>query len=449
MPFPLTGANSTRAKAFNLRLVLETIRREKRVSRAGIARSTTLSAPTVSNIVSELIDEGFVMEAGRQRAGRGSPSIALELNADRAVSIGLDLGRSHLTGVLVDLGGTLRERIHHELDYPSPDAAIDRMVDTVAALMDRAALPDDRLWGVGVGVPGPLHAPTEAMPGGSTSPDAFPGWDHVPVADRLADRLAKPVRLENNATAAAIGERWYGSGQDVAHFAYVYFGVGLGGGLIVNGAPFTGSSGNAGELGYLFPLLRGAPAATPSQAAASSAASSASAASPPPDSLPPDSRHSADAQPSPPDALHGTTPFHLPGLIGAMRTAGANVQGLPSLAPLFDDEHPVLIAWLHRAARHLAPLLAAVCYLFDPQAIFFGGRLPIPLLRFIVEALPGLLDPLQIPGKDHRPRLSLGDAGREAAALGAATLPVYESFVPAPELMLKPSSSSTKAPFSS
>jgi len=421
MPLPLTGANIARAKAYNLRLVLETIRRQKQVSRASIARSTTLSAPTVSNIVRELIEGGFVVESGRKRDGRGSPSITLELNADRAVSIGLDLGREHLTGVLVDLGGRLRERIHHEIDYPSPDEAITLMSDTVTRLMHQARLPDKRLWGIGVGMPGPLHLSTDDPDGGSASPDAFPGWKHVPVASLLADGLGVPVRLENNATAAAIGERWYGSGQNIDHFAYVYFGVGLGGGLVVNGTPFTGFSGNAGELGYLAPLLDASITA-------------------------PGNRLSSVATRRP----ASTNPFHLPGLIKAIQAEGTSIRALSDLQPLFDSGHPTLLAWLDRAARHLAPLLAAVCYLLDPQSIFFGGRLPAPLLGAVIEALPALLAPLHIPGKDHQPQLSLGDAGAEAAALGAATLPVYEAFVPAPELMLKssPTSPDAQSPFS-
>jgi predicted NBD/HSP70 family sugar kinase len=443
MSLSLTGANIARAKAYNLRLVLETIRRQRQVSRAGIARSTTLSAPTVSNIVRELIEGGFVVESGRKRNGRGSPSITLELNADRAVSVGLDLGREHLTGVLVDLGGTLRERIHHEIDYPSPDEAIALMRDTVKRLVDQASLPDERLWGVGVGMPGPLHLSANDPEGGSASPDAFPGWTRVPVAHLLADEVGVPVRLENNATAAAIGERWYGSGQNVDHFAYVYFGVGLGGGLIVNGTPFTGFSGNAGELGYLAPLVD-ASATAPRRPLSGRPSSERP-------SLAPHAASGGQSNGGSTGELASANPFYLPGLMEALRADGTSIRAPSELQRLYEDGHPILLAWLDRAARHLAPLLAAVCYLLDPQSIFFGGRLPAPLLRAVIDALPPLLAPLRIPGKSHHPRLSLGDAGGEAAALGAATLPVYEAFVPAPELMLKTSSSSPDAqsPFSS
>ncbi|WP_243663377.1 ROK family protein [Rhodothermus marinus] len=103
-----------------------------------------------------------------------------------------------------------------------------------------------------MGIPGPLDVSEDGHVTNVANPKAFPGWHRVPVVEILERRLELPVFLENNATAAAIGERWYGAGQHIATFFYVFFSEGLGGGIIFNGQPYDGHTGNAGELGYCY-----------------------------------------------------------------------------------------------------------------------------------------------------------------------------------------------------
>ena len=83
----------------------------------------------------------------------------------------------------------------------------------------------------------------------TVSPKTFPGWSEVPVVDELQRRMGIPVVLENNATAAAIGESRFGAGRMLHSFFYVFFGTGLGGGFIVEGHAYEGFTGNAGEIG--------------------------------------------------------------------------------------------------------------------------------------------------------------------------------------------------------
>ena len=99
----LTGTNLTLTKEYNLRIIHETIRLFGPLSRAEVARRTELTPQTVSNLVRELIQMNLVIEADKHQAGRGAPSVRLEVNPAGAFSIGLDLDRDHLTGVLVDL----------------------------------------------------------------------------------------------------------------------------------------------------------------------------------------------------------------------------------------------------------------------------------------------------------------------------------------------------------
>lgn len=400
----LIGTNLKYTKAFNVRIVLETIRLHAPLSRAEVARRTELTAQTVSNITRRLMRSGLILEAERLQEGRGAPATMLTLNPDGAFSIGLDLDKDHLTAVLVDFVGEVRQRIHEELNFPSPDEAMDLLESTVRTLMGRQGLSEDRIWGVGVGLPGPLGVSAGSVATNLVTPEAFPGWKDVPVVDILKRRLGLPIYLENNATAAAVGERWYGNGQQIGTFFYVFFGVGLGGGLVVNGQPFEGATGNAGELGYI-PTANGV------------------------DHLPFFQRP------------HLGMYFNLPRLYSLLAESGVQVSRPADLEPLLEVGHPCLLEWLDTGVRQLAPVVLAIEYLLDPEAIFFGGRLPDPLIRHLMNRLNDQLPTMRLEGKATSPLLLVAASGADAAALGLATLPMYTSFAPAPRVLMKRASS--------
>jgi predicted NBD/HSP70 family sugar kinase len=349
----------------------------------------------------------MIVEADRLQEGRGAPTRLLKLKPDGAFSIGLDLDKDHLTGVLVDFTGKVRQSISCELHFPLPEEAIDLMEATAKDLLEREGIDRERLWGVGMGLPGPLGSTDENHVTNVVNPTEFPGWSNVPVGEILEERLALPVYLENNATAAAVGERWYGEGRHIGTFFYIYFGAGLGGGLIINGQPFEGSTGNAGELGY-FPMTSAL-------------------------------NGTANVQQS-----HTGMHFNLPRLYQRLTEQGTPVDGPADLQPLFEQQNETLLAWLDEGATHLKPLLLAIEYLIDPEAIFFGGRLPDAIIRSLMDRLEAMLPALRVEGKTQHPQLHCATAGSDAAALGVATLPLYTSFAPAPRLLMKQGNSDGK-----
>jgi predicted NBD/HSP70 family sugar kinase len=394
----LTGTNLVHTKQYNLRIVLEVVRQFGPLSRADVARRTELTVQTVSNLVKELVSFGLIAdEAEQRREGPGAPSRPLAIKPEAAWTIGLDLDRDHLTGVLVDLGGTVRQRIHHEIDFPAPTDALDLLSEVANRLIEQQSLSRSQISGVGVGIPGPMHR-ANSPSGYVANPKAFPGWEKIPLAEWLEERLALPVLIENNATAAAIGERWYGAGQQIRTFFYVYFGSGLGGGLILNGEPYEGFTGNAGELGYMPATSDGANDEAP----------------------------------------HVGLHFKLSKLYETLRGSGEAARTPADLERLFKQGNAPLLAWLDEAAHQLTGVTLAVEYLFDPEAIFFGGRLPEAVLSGLLERLAAQMPVRPMGSNVPRPRYRVAAAGVDAAALGVATLPIYDMFAPAPQLLLKP-----------
>lgn len=393
----LTGTNLKHAKLYNVRIVLETIRLFGPLSRTDIARRTELTAQTVTNITRELIEADLVVEVERIQEGRGAPSILLALHSNGGFSIGLDLDKDHLSGILVDLNGNVRRRLKIELNFPSPDEALDLLENAARQLVKEEQLDISDVWGVGVGLPGPIGISSGSTVTNIVNPKALQGWSNVPVVHLLSSRLKIPVYLENNASAAALGERWYGAGRHIQTFFYVYFGAGLGGGLIINGQLFPGHTGNAGELGYM-PVAR------------------------PKNGIQIDTPHLGEY-------------FNLAAMYKNLTDHGFCASKPEDLVELYDQNNAVLLEWIQQGVNQLAPIILGVEYLMDPEAIFFGGRLPDVIIKEMLHRLESILPIMRIKGKTNKPQLLIATSGEYAASLGVATLPLYASFAPIPKLL--------------
>lgn len=395
----LQGTNLQYANSFNIRIVIEAIRLYGPVSRGEVAKRTQLTAQTVTNITKKLMQGNLIVEGDRVQEGRGAPSILLKLNKDAAFSIGLDLDKDHLTGVLIDLDGNMRQRISQSLKFPRSEEAMELMEDLVQQLISLEGIPTDMIWGVGVGLPGPMLISKGSVLKNMVNPQYLPGWDNVPVVKLLEEKLQLPVYLENNASAAAIGERWYGAGKHINNFFYIYIGAGLGGGLFINGQLHSGSTGNAGELGYSPIFQNGV-------------------------------EKLSDLKP------HLGEYFNLALLNDRLDKEGESIQSLEDLEKLFKDGNKTVVDWYVTGAEKLIPLLLSIEYLIDPEVIFIGGRLPKNILGSILEKIKKDLPEMRIYNKPEGPEIRRSTAGIDAGALGVATLPLYATFAPIPKFVM-------------
>jgi len=399
----LFGTNLQYANSYNNRIVLEIIRLHGPVTRMDISRRTHLTVQTVTNITKKLEKSGLILEHSRQISGRGAPAAKLKINEDAAYSIGIDFDKDHLTAVMLNLNGQICYEMSRDLDFPSPEQALALMSSTVSEIIEDQKVTKKKIWGVGVGLPGPMDPTKDKMQSDDMfNPNALPGWDNTPVLKQLKDRLGLPIITENNASAAAIGEHWYGKGKHkhINSFFFLYFGAGLGGGLVIRGQLYSGHTGNAGELGYF------------------------------PSSLRADNGNRYEH-----DHLGGY--FNMPLLKQKMIDAGYPASSQKDLASRFDENNPILMEWLKTGTEQLVPLIAAVEYLIDPEVIFLGGRLPENILAWMRKRILDALPPHRIPRKSSRPELEIASSGIDAAALGVATLPLYTILAPVPELLMK------------
>ena len=233
----------------NMRTILRLVESAGQVSRAEIARRSGLSQPTVCAAVDGLVSLGLLTTAGEGCSTGGRPPMMLKLNADSQYAVGVDLGGTNLRVGIADLTG----KILFHRERPSPgklgihgDAAVQAIADAVRETIGDSGQRWSSIGGIGLGAPGV----TDPELGIVSIAPAF-GWNNTPVAEMLRDEFSVPVRVDNDVNAAAMAELHYGCGLELSSFVFVSIGTGIGAGIVIDGRVYRGSSGAAGEIGYM------------------------------------------------------------------------------------------------------------------------------------------------------------------------------------------------------
>lgn len=232
--------------------VLRALHRRPWSTRMELIESTGLSRPTVSTLLDELERAGIVEQHGEPESARprstGRPPGRLAIVPAAGFAIGVDLGHAHIRAAVCDLGGELLadDVAYREVDH-APTESLDLAHDLVQAVLARAAVPRDRVLGVGMALAAPVDRTTDAV----LAEGILPSWGGRRPAHELGERLGLPVQLGNDANLGAFGERSFGAARDADDVVYVRLSAGIGLGLILGGRSYEGSTGIAGELGHV------------------------------------------------------------------------------------------------------------------------------------------------------------------------------------------------------
>lgn len=250
-------SNSSVIKTRNLSAVLLMLLRYGTLSRVRLAQLTGLSTTTITNLVSELIDRGDVIQDGEQltghRRGVGRPQMSLHLVPESRYAIGVHFGVGRVNVAICDLlAQPVQVRsIEHPLDQPV-DVVLDRTRDLVCRLAADSGVDPRQVVGLGVGASG-LVDPSTGI--NVVAPNL--NWYDVPIRDYFRAAVSFPVTVDNNVRAMALGEALFGIGQDVYSLAFVYARIGVGAGLVVGGQLYYGGGAGAGEIGHTTILPHG------------------------------------------------------------------------------------------------------------------------------------------------------------------------------------------------
>lgn len=379
----IIGSNAERTRLHNRQVVLGLVRRHQPVGRAAIARLSGLSTQAVSNIIAELTEQAFLIVAGRDVKGRGLPVVQYTLNRDGAFALGIEVRPDAMFAALVNLAGETRFTRRISLSSSTPEIVSDHALDLKLEALKESGLQASQLLGAGIVMPGPFGQIGLDDDGQSE----LNGWDEIDPVALFEEVLGIRVVVENDATGAAVAERIGGIAQNLKSYCYIYFGAGLGLGVVADGEVMRGAYGNAGEIGHV--IVQSGTAHGRLENFASRIA-----------------------------------------IRDQLASAGHTVETVDDLSRLHGEGNSHLLDWVQNAAPPLSQAIGMVENLFDPEAVILGGALPDTLLDDLIAALE--LPDASVSRRQDRtlPRVLRGASGRMTAALGGAALVIHDALTP-------------------
>jgi predicted NBD/HSP70 family sugar kinase len=379
------GTTQNGVRLYNERLVLSLIRQYGQVPKAELARLTGLSAQTVSVIVRLLEKDNLVAKGPLVRGKVGQPLTPFMLNPDGAFSIGLKVGRRSGDLMLLDLSGKVRKIVRQPYHFPSPSEFLVFAKNGLASLLEDLPMSlRKRISGLGIAAPFELWNWEEEVGAPREVLQAWRGFDLMGEVAKLCDF---PVHPCNDATAACAAELLFGEGHKTRDYAYFYVGYFIGGGLVLNGSLYQGRTGNAGALGSIPVPRNGAGGAEQLIRSAS-----------------------------------------LYTLEQALREQGRNSDMLWNEDEDWSAAPKPVSDWILRAARGIAQACASIASIIECSEIVIDGAMPPDARAQLVEATRAALKQINLSGVSAFD-IREGAIGRDARALGAASLPLFANFI--------------------
>ncbi|MEO5966150.1 MAG: ROK family protein [Candidatus Limnocylindrales bacterium] len=229
-------------------VVLDEVRLGRSRSRSELVDHTGLSRGIVAQRVGELVERGLVREGDPGPSTGGRPARRLEFRGAAGHLLVADLGATSIDVAVTTLDGRILGHLDEPADIAAgPDAALGRVEELFAGVRAMSRGVPGRLWGVGIGVPGPVEFRT----GRPISPPIMPGWDGYPVRERFASRFDAPVWVDNDVNVLALGEWRSGVAAGHDNAVVVKVGTGIGAGIISDGRLHRGAQGSAGDVGHI------------------------------------------------------------------------------------------------------------------------------------------------------------------------------------------------------
>lgn len=388
----------------NRALLLEIIRTQGPISRAELTRVGRLSAPTVLEIVEELLGEGLVKADGVGPSTGGRRPTLLVLSERSRCSVGLAVGSRTLTALVTDLHGKVALRLETASEMNlGPEALAVRVKTALAEVFDSIPQNLGEPLGIGLALPSPV---TNSMPG-IYDPSTYPGWGDVRLGELVAEEHGLPVLMDNVANAAAVGEHLFGAGQGTGNMVYVMVHRGIGGATIMHGEIYRGVNGAAGEIGHMRIDLDGPRCGCGNYGCLEAFVGRV--------------------------AIRGRAQRLLK-LNARTEMAGREVEQIRAQdvieAALEGDE--IAREVLRDTGRYLGIGICNVVHLLNPELVVIGGT-TMQAGGWILESARELVNRQVLPSMAEQTRVVAGKLGEDAGAVGAATLVLRELFaVPAP-----------------
>ncbi|MBL8061677.1 MAG: ROK family transcriptional regulator [Anaerolineales bacterium] len=396
---PNHTADQAYVRETNLSLVLRLIHSQSPLSRAQLAAITGLNKSTVSSLVDELIERKLVHETGSNTGGTGRPATLLAINPQAGEVIGVELGVDFVSVAVTDTLGNILWRRREDAN-PSDDQGkmINQTLNIVKEAMATGKRKGYNYLGLGLATPGTVDLKKGLL---IFAPNLH--WRNVPFAKIFSDNTKLRVFVENDANAAAIAEHLFGTARQCQDFLFVFAGVGIGGGLFLNGKLYRGNNGYAGEIGHS-PIM-----AEPSQNVC----------------------HCGNRgcwetyanQYSIIQRVQARLEVKRTSIIPKLMAEQNSHLTLPLIKQAADAGDKEAIDSLIEAGQAMGQGLAGLINIFNPEKIILGGPLSIAG-EYMLPPIKATIDRHSLPEIDQQAEVLLSPFGPDASLIGAVAIVV-------------------------
>jgi predicted NBD/HSP70 family sugar kinase len=250
-PLPLDARHAGHLRTLNLERILSVaMERPAALTRQELGQVTSLSAPTISILASDLLRRGLLRDAGAAASRGGRRATLVEFNARYGVVLGIDVGSSDTRFAVADLRGEVLARRAMPTPNREPADLLAGVAVAARALLREPAVASSSLMAVAAAAPGAVDRARGVVV--ALVPN-LKGWRRVPMAEILARALGAPVVVDNDVNLAVVGERWRGVARGHDTCAFLSVGAGIGAGIVIGGELHRGHHSLAGEIGLMCP----------------------------------------------------------------------------------------------------------------------------------------------------------------------------------------------------
>lgn len=366
-------------------------------TRQELSQLIGLSAATVANLVGDMLAEGLIVEVGMAASQGGRPISILSVNAAAGACVGVDVAETYILFDLYDL--TLKNIAEYKVELPStkiePQDVIKFITTGLKTLLEMAGLPNDKVVGIGISIPGPFEHST----GVSVFAPSW-GWVNVPLKTMLEKEIKSPLYLDNPLKFNAIAEAWFGVGRYVKTMAAMVWGTGVGTGLVINGQLFHGASNTAGEWGHSIIVAGGRQCRC-------------------------GNRGCVEAYIGAPGILQTLIEIDPQ---SELLFADDQTRTIEAIASAARQNDSTALAVVHQTAVYLSAGFSSLINIFNPELIIMDSWVADLLGPIILPELLELIRKQSLAQPFSAVRFALSDLARNPVSLGAATL-VLEEFL--------------------
>lgn len=366
-------------------------------TRQELSQLIGLSTATVANLVGDMLAEGLIVEVGMAASQGGRPISILSVNAAAGACVGVDVAETYILFDLYDL--TLKNIAEYKVELPStkiePQDVIKLITTGLKTLLELAGLPNDKVVGIGISIPGPFEHST----GVSVFAPSW-GWVNVPLKTMLEKEIKSPLYLDNPLKFNAIAEAWFGVGRYVKTMAAMVWGTGVGTGLVINGQLFHGASNTAGEWGHSIIVAGGRQCRC-------------------------GNRGCVEAYIGAPGILQTLIEIDPQ---SELLFADDQTRTIEAIASAARQNDSTALAVVHQTAVYLSAGFSSLINIFNPELIIMDSWVADLLGPIILPELLELIRKQSLAQPFSAVRFALSDLARNPVSLGAATL-VLEEFL--------------------